>query len=278
MEELENVEELIAKRAANKKMWLNSLKIFAISLFSLIFVFFFTISTMFVFAPKFDAKLFNFFGLTKAEETCYVRAYEKSKSNVDLYNLIIFESELENYEKELYYLDLLLNNEEYLGFYEKLDKSAVASVKDKELIAYACNTNGYLINQKVKCMYELDFSTLNISNYIKSSLVNDFLFDSSFTTYVELVYNDAMLTEVEKQEVLEIVYNSVDTVLTAKLSKLKTYVGETDYLAGKIIAQNTIVNIRKADYLIDKINISADEENSKTAYETELAVYNDLIK
>lgn len=278
MEELESVEEVVYRKTMNRKMWLNSLKIFAISLFSLIFVFFFTISSMFVFAPKFDAKIFNFFGLTKAEEACYVRAYEKSKSNVDLYNLIIFESELEKYEEELYYIDLLLNNENYPEFYQKLDKSAVASVKDKALIAYTCNTNGYLINQKIKCMYELDFTTLNIGNYIRLSLATDFLFDSSFTTYVELIYNDESLTEAEKQEKLELVYNLVDTSLTAKLSKLKDYVDETDSVAGKIIAQNTIANIRKADYLIDKINKSADEENSKTAYETELAAYNELIK
>ena len=127
-------------------------------------------------------------------------------------------------------------------------------------------------------MYELDFTTLNIGNYIRLSLATDFLFDSSFTTYVELVYNDENLTEAEKQEKLELVYNLVDTSLTAKLSKLKDYVDETDSVAGKIIAQNTIANIRKADYLIDKINKSADEENSKTAYETELAAYNELIK
>ena len=88
------------EKLLTKKVVLNSFKILAKTLILLIFVFFYIISTMFFLAPKFDAKIFNFFGLKKAEEACYVQAYEKSENNADLYNLILFESELQNYEKE----------------------------------------------------------------------------------------------------------------------------------------------------------------------------------
>ena len=262
----------------NKKVWLNSLKIFAITLGALIFIFFFVISSMFFISPKFDAKIFNFFGLEKAEEACYVEAYEKSGSNVDLYNLIIFESELENYEKELMYINELMNDEDYVEFYQKLDKSAINAVEDKSLIAYACNTNGYLINQKLKCMYALGFSEININNFVKTQIESEFLFDNTFIVYVELIKNDESLTVEQKQQKLEAVYNMVDTSLSNRLLKLKTYVDSDVSLANKIIAQNAIVNIKKADYLIDVINESEDSESSKASYENALLVYNNMIK
>ena len=66
----------------DKKMWQNSLKMTGKILLSVVFVFFYLISVLFFCAPNFDAKIFNFFGFTKAEEACYVRAYEKS-NNID---------------------------------------------------------------------------------------------------------------------------------------------------------------------------------------------------
>ena len=272
--------KIIERKEKNKKICLNSLKIFGISLGSALFAFFFMISTMFIFAPKFDAKIFNFFGLKKAEEACYIRIYEKSGSNVDLYNLIVLESKFENYEKELMYINELVTKEDYVDFYTKLDKSAISAVKDKELIALTCNTNGYLVNQKVKCMYELGFSDVNIFAYIKSQLETDFLFDGSFVSYVELVYNNNDLTKETKQEKFEnlYIYNGIDGLLSSKLTKLKTYVEETTSKEGKIIAQNTIMNIRKADYMIDVINESEELEISEAAYKAELAAYNELIK
>lgn len=274
--------EVQEEKVLTKKVWKNALKIFAISLLALVFVFFFAISSMFVFAPKIDAKIFKFFGLTKAEETCYVRAYEISESNADLYNLIVFESELENYEKELYYLNLLMSDDEYVEFYQKLDKSAIETISDKSIVAYACNTNGYLINQKIKCMYELGFdndaASPTIRNYVKTVLDSDNLFDTAFLTYVELIYNDESLTDDDKKQRLEVVYGSVDVLLTNRLKDLKEYIKGNLTLVDKIIAQNAIVNIRKADYLIDKVNESLEEESSKEAYELALSEYNNLIK
>lgn len=273
------MEEMTNEPVLNKKVWLNSLKIFAITLGIIIFVFFFAISAIFFISPKIDAKIFNFLGLKKAEEACYVQAYEKSGSNVDLYNLIIFESELENHEKELMYINELINDEDYQEFCQKLDKSALASVEDKSLIAYVCNTNGYLINQKLKCMYELGFDegvSATVRNYVKSRLSNDFMFDTSFVTYVELVRNDNDLTAQEKKSKIEMVYD--DTALKKRLSNLQDYIEGDILLENRIIAQNSIMNIRRAVYMIDLLNESSEVESSKTAYESALAVYNDLVK
>ena len=237
---------------------------------------------MFFLAPKFDAKIFNFFGLKKAEEACYVQAYEKSENNADLYNLILFESELQNYEKELYYLNLLMNDDEYDVFCKKLDDSALQTIKDKALVVYLCNVDGYLINQKVKCMYELGFDgelTSTIRNFLKAQLENGGLFETSFATYVELIYSDEALTKEQKSDRFELAYNRVDTDLSKRLADLNAYVSRKDIsLANKIIAQNAIVSIKKADYIIDKVNESAEVEASKAAYETALAEYSNLVK
>ncbi len=124
------------ERVIDKKIWLNSFKMFAKTILVVIFVFFYAISVLFFLAPKFDAKIFKFLGMKKAQEACYVQVYEKSNSNVDLYNLILFESELSNYEKELYYINLLTNDEKYVEFYQKMDKSAIENVDDKDKDRY----------------------------------------------------------------------------------------------------------------------------------------------
>lgn len=270
------------EKLLTKKVVLNSFKILAKTLILLIFVFFYIISTMFFLAPKFDAKIFNFFGLKKAEEACYVQAYEKSENNADLYNLILFESELQNYEKELYYLNLLMNDDEYDAFCKKLDDSALQTIKDKALVVYLCNVDGYLVNQKVKCMYELGFDgelTSTIRNFLKAQLENGGLFETSFATYVELIYSDEALTKEQKSDRFELAYNRVDTDLSKRLADLNAYVSRKDIsLANKIIAQNAIVSIKKADYIIDKVNESAEVESSKAAYEAALAEYSNLVK
>ena len=106
------------------------------------------------------------------------------------------------------------------------------------------------------------------------------MFETSFATYVDLVYGDESLTKEQKSARLELAYNKVDdTVLTKRLTDLKTYVARNDIsLTNKIIAQNAIVSIKRADYIIDKVNESAELEVSKEAYETAIAEYNALVK
>lgn len=270
------------EKLLTKKVWLNSLKLFGKIVLAVFFVYFYTIAALFVFVPKFDAKIFKFFGMKKAEEVCYVRIYEKSGSNADLYNLILIESELGNDEKELYYLNILLNSNEYEEFYKKLDNSALQFVEDKSLVAYSCNTNAYLINQKIKTMYNLGFdngASLTVKNYVKVQLESEFLFDSAFATYVDLVNNDETLTMEQKIKKIEMLFSSSDVALTKRLNALNEYTKKSDItLANKIIAQNAIVNIRRAVYTIEKLNNSENLEVSKTNFEQALKVYNELIK
>lgn len=269
------------EKILNKNVLINSLKLFAKTLVCLIFIFFFVISSLFVLAPKFDAKIFSFFGLKKAEEACYERVYDKSNSCADLYNLIVFESELENYEKELYYINLLNCREDYDEFCNKLDNSALQTINDKSLVAYTCNTNAYLINQKIKSMYKLGFDSgvsPTVRNFVKAKLESEELFDSAYATYVEMVCADNNLTNSQKIEKLNLIKNICSDLVSTRLNNLQNFKKGKITVAEAIIAQNTIVNINKANYLIEKENQSEDLELAKTAYEFSLEEYNALIK
>ena len=98
----------------DKKTWLNSFKTFAKIMLAVVFVFFYLISALFFLAPNFDAKIFNFFGIVRAEEACYEMQYKKSGQLSDLYNLVLFEQEHSNKEKELEYITELMSDDEFL--------------------------------------------------------------------------------------------------------------------------------------------------------------------
>ncbi|MBQ4541895.1 MAG: hypothetical protein IJA23_03470 [Clostridia bacterium] len=272
------------EKVLTKRVWLNGFKLFGKIAFAVIFSLFYFISMMFFISPKVDAKIFKFFGAKKAEEACYIRVYDKSQSKADLYNLILIESELENYDKELYYLNILMNDEDYEEFYLKLDESAFETITldNIETLVYVCNTNSYLINQKVKCMYHLGFDSVispTIRNYLKTNLEGDFAFESSFLTYVELVYSDDSLSSKEKADRVNTAYNAVDDLLQQRLVYLNTFNSAVNItVKDQIISQHNIVNIRKAKYMIDVINESGNVGVSKLDYEKALKTYNQLIE
>lgn len=275
------MEETTNEKVFTKKTWINALKLFGKIAFAIVFVLFYIISSMFFISPKFDAKIFKFFGAKKAQEACYVRIYENSGTSVDLYNLILFESELENYEKELYYLNLLMNSEDYEVFCSKLDESALNTIEDATLIAYICNTNSYLINQKVKCMYNLGFDigiSATIRNYVKSQLNGDYHFETSFATYIDLIYNDSKLSKLEKQQKVNTAYDSLGTSVQNRLVFLSNYNTAMNItVKDKILSQHTIVELKKALYEIEIINDSGSVSAKKADYETALNEYNSLI-
>ena len=276
--------EIKQEKVLTKKVWLNGLKLFGKIAFAVIFSLFYFVSMLFFISPKADAKIFKFFGAKKAEEACYVRIYDNSQSKADLYNLILLESELENYDKELYYLNILMNDEEYEDFCLKLDEAAFETLdlETIETLVYVCNTNSYFINQKVKCMYNLGFDSAlspTVRNYLKKQLEDETTFETSFTTYVELVYNDESISKEEKQSRVNTAYNAVSDLLSQKETFMSNYTFLADIMVkDQIIAQYTYANIKKARYIIELINESGNVNASKFEYENALKAYNILIE
>ena len=114
--------------------------------------------------------------------------------------MILYECELGNYDKELAYIDEIIERDDYLEFCNEMDKSSFKSVTDKSLLPYSVNVNGYLMARKVVCLYKLGLS--GIDSYVYRQTKTGKLSEYSLSAYVDLVYNDESLTLVQKQEKL----------------------------------------------------------------------------
>ncbi len=264
----------------SKQVWKNAGKIFAKSLLLFVFVFFYLISVFFVFSPKIDSKIFSLIGFKRAEEACYVRIYDKSNDLADLYNLIVFESEVENYEKELYYINLMMADDRYNDFCKMLDESSANHITNKAIVAYSCNVNSYFVNQKVICMYNLGFDSNKLASTVKTFVKNQLskgdIYNTAISTYVDLVYNDESLKESEKVEHINILCSAMTLELNKRIEDIDNVAANG--LVEQIICQNTKVAYRRALYLIDEITDSPTASLTKQAYQNELKTYNELIK
>lgn len=281
------------EKTFDKQMWLNSLKITAKILLACLALFFYIISVLFFLAPNIDAKLFNFFGLTKAEESCYLQVYDSSGKITNLYNIVLFEQENGNYEKELYYINVLMSDDEYESFCEKMNKASIKS-SSKELYAYVGDVNAYLINRKVKCLYALNLEnsyenrSSAIIAYVRNQLKSENAYETSFLTYVNLVLNDKTLTESEIKETFEILdgmISSEDSESTTELIQKREdlillLLDEESDNVQKIILQKSLVDFYKAEYryfdaLGEEESVLDEIENN---YNQAVLEYQNLIK
>ena len=149
----------------------------------------FVLSVIFVAAPKFSLKINNTLGFDKVKELNYQMIYKRSNNITDLYNVILFESEIGNYSKELNYIDEILKREDYSNFCKTLDKVSLKTVKNKNMLPYSVNVNGYLTSRKVICMYNLDLD--GIETYVYRQTKIGKMTEYSFSAYVDSVYNDS---------------------------------------------------------------------------------------
>ena len=271
--------EIANDKMVLKTAWINALKTFAKILVSVLLVFCFLLSVLFLMAPKADAKIFEFLGLKKAEESCYIRIYERSQAEEDLYNLIMFESKEGETLKQLQYINMLLSDGDYEEFCIRFNNSAVVSlmnekgkIEKKNMVAHVCNINSYLLNQKVNCMVNLGFENENVWNFIASNLEKVDIFEYSITTYLNLIEtNTSISNEKAKQltkDMLSYEKNSktIETLLNERIDDVETYLLNANLPdVGRIIALNTMVNLRLADYRIDVL-LGDDSTASKDAY------------
>lgn len=262
--------------------WLGALKTFGKIMLAVVICFFYATMSVFFISPMSAAKMYNFMGLKRAEEACYVRQYEQDGKILNLYNLVIFEMQQDSFEKELYYLNLLLVNDEYENFCKKLDESSLKSVKNKSLVAYSCNSNSFLINQKVKCMYNLNISSSAIADFVRAKLKNPNTAEYSLTTYVDLILADSTLNETQRQALLKSLYvdETIKTQLDSRISALENMASSNEItIAQKLIYQNALASNAKGKYLLLKAE-NADEtkiNEAKDFYENSYKTYRSLL-
>ena len=256
----------------DKKLWLDSLKTFGKILLGVVFVVFYLISILFFIAPKFDAKIFNFMGMTRAEEACYVRQFENTEKLSDLYNLVLFEQKHDNYQKELYYLNVLMQNKDYDSFSTKLDISGLHNAGSKAMYVYVGDSNAYFVNRKIKCLYSLG---LTCETTVLNSLKTGKLTEYAFATYVELIEN-MTLSVSERAEI----YNrllitmsledglSVSELLDIRISAIEARLAEdgVEGTVAEVLLQYSLMKLNRAGYVA---NSFVGEGAKAAAYELE---------
>ena len=270
-----------AKNENMKIVWVNALKTFGKILVGAVVCFCFFTMSLFYLSPISAAKMFGFLNLKRAQESCYEFAYSKDKSTANLYNLVLFEIEMEKPEVELYYLNLLLSDEGYNDFCTKLDDSSLKEVSNKSLVAYSCNTNSFLLNQKVKCMYNLKISDSAINKFVKSKLSSNDMAECTFATYVDLIIGDSSLSETRKTNLLNSLLSEEALAnLDAKIESLRAQAKEQTGNK-RLVIQNALVSNCRGKYLAYEKCFGKDNEKTELAKEEYLAeyeIYKSLIK
>lgn len=264
-------------------VWKNATVSFLKIIGIVVCAFFFVTTTLFSLFPSLGTEYYNVLGLKKAEELCYERQYQKSDNIADLYNLVVFEQDKNNI-KQLQYINELMNKKGYTDFCEKLNDSALSKTNEKSLIAYVGDVNAYLVNQKVKCLYELNISA---ETFVYSCLKNDNLTEQSFASYVELIRKDNSLSETKKIEkyqdlldTFEANGQTLEVLLNNRLLYINQKLGETNLSENnKIILQYTLMNDYRACYVVyHTIGNETKTSEYETKYNEARSEYNNLVK
>lgn len=232
-----------------------ALKIGARTLVNCFIVIMFVASFIFVAFPRISLKMNNLLGLKKIKELNYQMIYERSGKASDLYNVILYECEMGDFDKELAYIDEMIARNDYADFCEGVDKASLESVKDKNLIPYSVNVNGYLLGRKVVCLYNLDLDGLD--SYVYRQTKTGKLSEYSFTVYADLIYSDESLTKSQKQEKFRILMEMIDSdgysleeLLETRVQGINDKIKIEDKSERKISLQYTLTRIYRSRYYV----------------------------
>lgn len=268
----------------NTNVWKNAsisfLKIFCV----IVCAYFFVLTIVFSLFPRVTANYFKFFGATKAEELCYERQYQKTNDIADLYNLILFEQDRNNL-KQLQFINELRSKKEYEEFCKELNDSALKETTEKSLVAYVGDVNAYLINQKVKCLYNLN---LGCETFIYDELKSGKLTEQSFASYAELVFSNKSLTSEQKivkyQDLLDTSElfggQTLEVLLNNRLLALSEKASEDNLQENEeIILKFTLAKNYKACYYVySTLGNEVKTEEFVAKYNEAIAEYNKIIK
>ncbi|MBR3885835.1 MAG: hypothetical protein IKJ33_05215 [Clostridia bacterium] len=263
--------------------WVKGVKIALKTLVACFVVIMFSLTFIFVLFPKFSLKINNTLGLDKVKELNYQMIYKRTDKITDLYNVILFEAELGKTSKELEYIDEIIKRDDYVDFCKTMDKVSFESSKDKQMIPYLVNVNGYLTSRKIVCLYELDIN--GIETYVYRQTATGKFAEYSFATYVDLVCDDETLTDAQKREKLSFIINIVDTsgkthkeLLNKRIDDINNRLNIEDSEEGKISLQYALTRIYRARYCVyETLGNEAEMLSNKTAYETAKTKLNEMI-
>jgi hypothetical protein len=249
----------------------NGLKIGLNTLVACFVVIMFSLTFIFVLFPKFSLKINNSLGLDGVKELNYQMIYNRSGKITDLYNVILYECELGKTSKELGYIEEMIARDDYNEFCETMDKASLKSVKDKNMLPYSVNVNGYLLSRKVICLYNLKKEGLETYVYRQTSIGK--ISEYSFSTYVDLIYNDNSLTDAQKREKLAFLMNINEVKNNELISQAELLDLRIGYINDRLISekdkeeqialQYTLTRIYRSRYYVYEV-LGSEEKSLKT--------------
>lgn len=207
--------------------------------------------SIFAIFPKFSLKINQALGLKRVQEYNYQMIYDRSGNIADLYNLIIFEEELEKTNKELICLNEILTRNDYDDFCKAMDEASIKKINNKKLIPYSANVNGYLVGRKVYCLYSL--GSKNVQSFVYQQTKNSKYKEYSFAVYVDLVVGDENLTAEQKE------------IILSEFIDLQ----ELDTEKAQLVSMKELVK-NKIDGLNSLIKLESTSENNKLIFTYEL--------
>lgn len=227
----------------------------------LLFVFGFFVVSLSVFFPKTMIKSFDAVGLNKAGYLVQKRLYERNKSNENLYNLIQYAIEMENYEDQVKYIEILISSDDYSKFCEMVDVSTRKTLGEKYSV-YADSYDTYLRRHLVISLYntdrELEAKMMAIDS-VYSSL-------DELYVYISLVVTDEKLTDFQKESELTTLYSrySIVSALETKLLELDELLSLSNSAYNSIIVLEQKVKLAEIQQILGKFaGNSALEKSAK---------------
>ena len=238
-------------------LWLGAIKTFfqivvcAFSCFCLL------VAVLFYTAPSADVRIFKFFGMTKAEEKAHEQLYAKTGSTSALYNLILFEMEQEDYEKELNYILEIYEAGDYDSFCSKLNKFGVVSANgNKSLYVYVADTKAFLMGQEMKCKLDDCLATKNrdlqyeIIKLINKNLTSGNLTENTFCTFTSTIYKTDKLTLEDKKVFIDMLSlllfdeknTTLDSLVKARRDEIISNLSKTSDEVEKILLSYSNMN------------------------------------
>lgn len=249
------------------------------TIIAFVIILFFVCLGVYVINPRFAAEVVGKIGWTSAEVNCYELVYTRSKSTSDLYNLIVKMDNTKNYGKQNEYIAKLMGDPNYLSFCDSMNTSVVTNFNNgnisKKNLALLYGVNEYVTSKKILNLVRLE-NWEGAYKVAVDSKDTDQNFEISLYYYVDYLLSD-QVSEQNRTKYLKMLLDNGDI-----LENLNTRYNSMDQgaenSARKIVSSYAKVKIRYTEYVIYKNADSPETEEAFKQWQTELAVYNNLIK
>ena len=260
-----------------KDIFKTSLKV----ILALVLVFVFVAVGLFVITPKTTAKICSALGFKHLEVSCLELEYSRTKSNADLYNLIVKVGGIKNHKKQQNYIKILQKNAEYNEFCTKFDESMIASYKAgklsaKELVSLfgvgeylsSAYSNNFVVLNNLEDAYSAIVSTtLGVSDYADKD------FELAVYYYIDYLYSKGVSDEVCSTYINKLVNeNDILDYLQSKETANSAHLSSEEK-STRILARYQDVKISYSRYVVYQITENAGTEDARTAWQAAIIAY-----